>query len=200
MVAHSHQTLPLHADVERVLISRERIAARLDELAARIAGDWEAGGAGEVTLVPILTGSIVFVSDLIRRLPLRLRVHLISVTSYPGKATSSRGATLEVERSSLPASLEGRHVLVVDDIFDSGRTLELATRLLAGLEAASVRSCVLLDKRRPREVTLEPDYVAFEIPDEFIVGYGLDYDGYYRNLPDIVTLKRGVIDPAAEPG
>lgn len=185
----------MDTDIEKVLVTREQIAERLDELASQIiqeiAGDQPE--TAEITLVPILTGSIIFVSDLIRRLPIRMQIRVMSVSSYPGTATSSRGASVEAALTRIPDSLEGRHVLVIDDILDSGNTLHAALKILRERQPASLRSCVLLRKQRPEAMSFDVDYVAFDIPDEFVVGYGLDYDDYYRNLPEIVTLKPDVI-------
>ena len=187
----------MQRDIEKVLIDRHAIGRRIDQIATEIIDDLEdpASGDGdgpEITLVPILTGSIIFVSDLIRRLPLRMQISLISVTSYPGTATTSRGASVEAEMTKVPESLDGRHVLIIDDILDSGNTLRLATDLIQQRGPQSLRTCVLLRKQRPEAMATHVDYVAFDIPDEFVVGYGLDYDNYYRNLPDIVTLRREV--------
>lgn len=188
----------MQGDIERVLIGRGEIARRLDALADEVSRDITGGADdGEITLVPILTGSIIFVADLMRRMPQRMRIHLLSVASYPGKATTSRGSAVKQELTNLPASLAGQNVLLVDDILDSGGTLRLARELLSEREPASLRTCVLLRKERPEAMACPVDYVAFDIPDEFVVGYGLDYDDLYRNLPEIVTLKRGAID--AEP-
>ena len=178
-------------DIERILIDRAAIETRLDELAGQIIGDLH--GAGELTLIPILTGSIIFVSDLIRRLPLKMRIRVMSVTSYPGQATTSRGASVEAALTRVPEDLSGQHVLVIDDILDSGSTLRLAVDLLRARKPADLRTCVLLRKQRPVAMAFPIDYVAFEIPDAFVVGYGLDYDDYYRNLPEICTLKPEVI-------
>jgi len=143
----------MHEDIERVLIDRHAIARRLDELAAEIAehlGPPDAAHpSGEVTLVPILTGSIIFVSDLIRRLPHRMQIHVMSVSSYPGTATSSRGASVEAALTKVPDSLRGRHVLVVDDILDSGGTLRLVRQELESRGPDSLQTCVLLRKQRP---------------------------------------------------
>ncbi len=156
------------------------------------------GGGGDsqpaLTIVPILTGSIVFLADLIRYLPLYMRIRLLSISSYPGRATTSRGAMVREELSTLPASLAGSHVLLIDDILDSGHTLTLARDLLAQRHPASLRTCVLLRKRRPEAMACPVDYVCFDIPDAFVVGYGLDFNDYYRNLPDIVTLRPEVTD------
>jgi hypoxanthine phosphoribosyltransferase len=197
----------MQRDIERVLIDRHAIARRLDELAAQLSRDYAdparaslPGGDGEpleLTLVPILTGSIIFVSDLIRRLPHRMKIRLISVSSYPGATTVAKGIRLREELTTLTGSLDGAHVLVVDDVLDSGGTLRLVTDLLREKRPASLRSCVLLRKDRPEARAFPVDYVCFEIPDEFVVGYGLDYNDYYRNLPDVVTLRREVIAAAS---
>jgi len=183
------------SDIEQVLIDRERIGYRLDALAAQIAADLESAASRdplEITLVPVLTGSIIFVSDLIRRLPLRMQIHLISVSSYPGKATTSQEAKVEHALTRIPESLAGHNVLLLDDILDSGQTLTLVRDELMRRNPDTLHTCVLLRKQRPQAMATPVDYVAFDIPDQFIVGYGLDYDGYYRNLPDIVTLKQQV--------
>lgn len=176
-------------EITRTLLTSDQIARRIAELGAEIAGDLEGGGASQrIVLVPILTGSIVFVADLIRRLPLRLSLELVAVSSYPGQAMTSKGARL---RGEIPTNLSGAHVLIVDDILDTGHTLALVRAIIAEQKPASLRVCVLLRKAGRQEADLTPDYVGFEIPDAFVVGYGLDHDGYYRNLPDI-----GVIPPA----
>jgi len=199
---------PMQSHVDRVLIGRGEIERRLDELSAAIAADAASDAAAadrptpEITLVPILTGSIIFVADLIRRLPVLMQVHLISVSSYPGTVTTSRPAAINDALTRLPDDLTGRHVLVIDDILDSGQTLGLVRETLAGRGADAVRTCVLLRKDRPEARACEVDYVGFDIPDEFVVGYGLDFDDYYRNLPDVVTLRREVVEaggPAAWP-
>ena len=191
----------MQSDIDQVLIDREAIARRIDELAEQIAVDLRAeaargdeAGPAEITLVPILTGSFMFVADLIRRLPVRMQIRLISVSSYPGKATSSRGASVKHSLDDLPESLAGMHVLVIDDILDSGGTLRLVHDILRAKQPASLRTCVLLRKQRPEAMATPVDYVAFDIPDEFVVGYGLDFDDYYRNLPEICTLRPEVIE------
>jgi hypoxanthine phosphoribosyltransferase len=190
----------MHHDIAKVLIGSEQIAARVRELGQRIAADLEgelrkaghpADGEGKVVIMPILTGSIFFVADLVRHMPLKISMRMVTVSSYPGQSTESKGARL---RGELPGDLSGKHVLIIDDILDSGQTLGLVRDLVEDQGAASVRVAVLLKKptsRRVREVSAE--YVGFEIPDEFVVGYGLDYDGYYRNLPSIATLTPDAI-------
>jgi hypoxanthine phosphoribosyltransferase len=184
-------------DVATVLIDRHRIAARVRELGGRVAADLsadlrrEGSDEGRVVLIPVLTGSIVFAADLIRELPLKLSLGVVAVSSYPGKSMESKGARI---RGDLPPDLTGRHVVILDDILDSGQTLALIKSLVQEQRPASVRLCVLLRKQRPGVAhAVEADYVGFDIPDEFVVGYGLDYDGYYRNHPDIVTLRRDAL-------
>lgn len=187
------------AGIDRVLIGREAISRRLDELAQAITADLCAQAndiPDQITLVPILTGSIVFLSDLIRRLPLRMQIRVISVSSYPGTSQASQGAKIEASLSQIPETLVAQHVLIIDDILDSGQTLRLATDLLQAKQPATLRTCVLLRKKRPIAMAFPVDYVAFEIPDEFVVGYGLDFDDYYRNLPDIVTLRSDFVSQA----
>lgn len=178
--------------IDRTLLSRQRIAQRVAELGRAISADLLLAGAGRpgerVVMVPILTGAIVFVADLIRHMDIQMSVRPITVTSYPGTATSSQGANI---RGELPTDLKGCHVILVDDILDSGRTLGLIRRVIHAQQPASIRVAVLLSKRKTtdRDDDVAVEYSGFEIEDEFVVGYGLDYDGYYRNLPEIVTLK-----------
>ncbi len=182
-------------DIDRVLISRDAIAQRVGELAAQIIADFERDAdPPEITLVPILTGSIIFLADLIRRLPVRMQIRVLSVSSYPGRATRSRGPSVEASLSRIPETLDGLHVLILDDILDSGQTLALVRRMLTARSPAVIRTCVLLRKQRPAAMAVPIDYVAFDIPDQFVVGYGLDYNDYYRNLPDIVTLRPEVLE------
>lgn len=186
-------------EIEKVLIDRARIAIRVRELASAIAADLERELAmdlnspeaeGQVVFVPIMTGAMIFTADLVRELPFKLSLGLVAVSSYPGESIVSKGAHLA---SNLPADLEGKHVVIIDDILDSGQTLGLLHAAITEQGAASVRSCVLLAKDVERVVDITPDYQGFEIPDAFVVGYGLDYNGYYRNYPEIATLKPTVI-------
>lgn len=184
----------MRRDIDRVLIDRLAITARVHEMGERIARDLQAdiGGDGtqadhgKLVIIPILTGSLVFVADLIRQLPIKLSLELVGVSSYPGKSMESKGVSI---RGDLPRNLRGKHVLVVDDILDSGHTLDVVTRLIGEQQPATLRTCVLLRKPGKARVGFMPDYVGFDIPDEFVVGYGLDYDGYYRNVPEIATLR-----------
>lgn len=181
-------------DLQRILIDRQTIATRIEALAAEITADLEKEDhSGEITLVPILTGSIIFVADMIRCLPHRMQIHLMSVSSYPGTATTSQGVKIENALTNLPADLTGRYVLLMDDILDSGNTFRAVTAEINKRNPQALKTCTLLRKERPEAMAFPIDYVAFDIPDEFVVGYGLDYDDYYRNLPDIGVLKQDVI-------
>ena len=182
-------------DIDRTLIDRAAIASRVRELGRRIAGDLErdlvAEGSspdegGRVAIISIMTGALIFTADLVREMPMKLSLELVTVSSYPGASTMSKGAAM---RSVLPKDLRGKHVLIVDDILDSGQTLDLVKRLVAEQSPASVRICVLLRKLVPRVVDVHAEYIGFDIPNEFVVGYGLDYDGYYRNHPEIAVLR-----------
>lgn len=185
--------------IDRVLITRDRIAARVGELGRQITadlcrqegvvrGERSAEDAARVVMIPILTGAMVFVADLIRSVDLKMSLRPITVSSYPGTATTSQGASV---RGELPTDLRDCHVILVDDILDSGRTLGLLRRVFEAQAPASLRIAVLLSKSKPggREEEVAVEYSGFTIEDEFVVGYGLDFDGYFRNLPDIVTLR-----------
>jgi hypoxanthine phosphoribosyltransferase len=182
----------VHGDIDKVLISREQIAQRIRELGAAIRRDLDdlsRSGGGEIVLVPILTGSIIFIADLMRELPQKMRISVVAVSSYRGKATTSAGAA-GLQIANLPDDLMGKHVLIVDDILDSGSTIRRIRQEIAQRQPRSVRACVLLRKKIPSAMSTPCEYIGFDIPDEFVVGYGLDYDNYYRNLPDIGTLKK----------
>jgi len=167
----------------RTLLSAADLAAGIDRLARDVR---QAYADRPLTVVGVLTGSVVVVSDLIRRLDGPVRLSMVWASSYRGSAT--RPGRLDLRLDLLP-DLDGQHVLLVDDIFDSGRTLEAILTDLRGRGAASVRSLVLLRKQGRAEVPIEPDFVGFEIPDLFVVGYGLDYDGSWRHLPFVAALE-----------
>lgn len=165
-----------------VLISAERIQQRIDELAQDIVKTYE---GRPITIVGVLTGCLVFLADLIRRLDFPLRIALLQASSYRGAATTP--GSLHVQDDLLP-DMRGRHILLLDDILDSGQTLSFLVRHLQSLGTASVRVAVLLRKEGAQKVDLEPDFCGFPIPDEFVIGYGLDYNDEYRNLPYIGVL------------
>ncbi len=179
----------MQQDIDRVLITKDEIAERVKELASQIIEDHtepNVPGGTEITIVPILTGAMIFCCDLIRHIPMAMKIGLMTVSSYPGKNVQTQGAQVLGRQLG---KVQGRHVVVVDDILDSGGTIKAVVPVLQSLGAASVKVCVLLRKDREAARSVQADYVGFEIPDEFVVGYGLDYNDYYRNLPDIVTLK-----------
>lgn len=183
----------MQQDIQRVLIDGSRIAQRVRELAAQVTADHtppRMDGDAEITIVPILTGAMIFAADLIRAIPLAMRINLVTVSSYPGQSVRSRGSRVLSQQLH---DVEGRHVLLVDDILDTGGTLASAVPLLEEMGAGSVRTCVLLKKRLVTPPKIEADYVGFEIPDEFVVGYGLDFNNLYRNLPNIVVLRPEVV-------
>ena len=187
----------MQRDIARVLIPHDTIAKRVGELGRAISSDLTQAVRREkgpdatpedasIVIIPILTGSMVFVADLIRELPIKLRIQVVAISSYPGKSMESKGVAI---KSALPDDLTGAHVLLVDDILDSGHTLDIVSRLIKDLRPVSFHTCVLLRKPGKAKVPFTPDYVGFDIPDEFVVGYGLDYDGFYRNYPQIAVLK-----------
>lgn len=180
-------------DIDRVILSRQRIAHRVSELAQRIQEDYSpprVPSRSTLTIIPVMTGAMVFCADLVRQLSLRLKIATLRVSSYPGAATQSQGAkVVEAQLDGLSDS----YALLVDDILDSGNTLGVLQPLLRSHRPIELRTCVLLRKLRPKVAEVRADYVGFDIPDEFVVGYGLDYDDFYRNVPDIVTLKKHVI-------
>ena len=167
----------------RVLLTSEQLAAGIERLSRQVSSSV---GDRPLIVVGVLTGSIVLVADLIRRLEGPVQVSMVWASSYRGTAT--RPGELELRLDLLP-DLSGYDVLLVDDIFDTGHTLEALLDELRRRGAACVRSLVLLRKQGRAEVTIEPDYVGFEIPDEFVVGYGLDFDGVWRHLPYLAVLE-----------
>jgi hypoxanthine phosphoribosyltransferase len=163
----------------RTLITTEQLEARLDELAREISQQYE--GLRPV-LVCVLKGAVLFVADLVRRLPFDLEIEFMAVSSY-GKSTESSGVVRILK--DLETDIEGRHVLIVEDVIDSGLTLHYLVRSLKARNPASLEVVTLLSKPSRRTAELECRYTGFEIPDEFVVGYGLDHAGKHRNLPYI---------------
>lgn len=186
-------------EIDRILVTRAQIAQRVQAMAGEIVRDLKADLAEDghteldedrIVIIPIMTGAMIFVADLVRELPMKLSLGLVAVSSYPGESVTSKGAHLA---SELPEDLEGKHIIVLDDILDSGQTLATVKGLLEEQNPASLRMGVMLDKKTNRTVDVHVDYVGFEIPDEFVVGYGLDFNGYYRNYPEIAVLKPDMI-------
>lgn len=177
----------MRADLDEVLLTEEQIQHRLDSLAGEIQRDY---AAHDLMLVGVLTGSVLFIADLLRRLPMQLRLDYIGVSSYHG-ATRSTGELLVTK--ALRLDVRGRDVLVVDDILDTGLTLSKIREMIQKLEPRSLKFAVFLEKDVPHREDFRADYVAFRIPNKFVVGYGLDYREQYRNLPYVGTLKPEVI-------
>ena len=166
----------------QVLIRADKIQQRVIELANQIAADYQ---GKPLTIVGVLTGCLMFLADLVRHLDLPLRIGLIQASSYRGETTVA--GELKIQPELLP-DVRGRHVLLLDDILDTGHTISRVLAHLATLGTASVRSGVLIRKRGRQMIPFEPDYCGFEIPDLFIVGYGLDYNDEFRHLPYIAVL------------
>jgi hypoxanthine phosphoribosyltransferase len=178
----------LENDVAEVLIDESTLQAKVTELGARISADY---ADRQVTLVSVLKGALPFMADLMRAISIPVRIDLMEVSSY-GSGTETTGRVRILK--DLSSSIEGKHVLVVEDIIDTGLTLNYLTQYLGGKDPASLGICTLLDKPARRLVEIELDYRGFEIPDRFVIGYGLDYDEIYRNLPYIGVLKPEVYE------
>jgi hypoxanthine phosphoribosyltransferase len=168
-----------------VLISAAQIAERIEELAAQIGRDYL---GRDILVVSVLKGSFIFLADLVRKLPFSVEIDFLRVVSY-GAATETAGVVQF--RMDVDAPVTGRHVLIVEDILDTGLTLDYLKRHLQSGQPASLRTCTMLDKKGRRRVQFEADYVGFTIDDYFVVGYGLDFDEHHRNLPDVCILKQG---------
>ena len=178
----------MQRDIERVLFDGPAIHKRLDEIAAQIAADYR---DRELTVIAILTGTLMFMSDLLRRIPLPLKLDCLSVASYHGKTQTSSEVTFK--QLSVP-DVAGRDVLILDDILDTGHTLAAVREKLETAKPLSIRVCVLLSKRKQRARDVNADYIGFEIEDEFVVGYGLDFMERYRNLPYIGVLRKELLE------
>ncbi|HEY2412216.1 MAG TPA: hypoxanthine phosphoribosyltransferase [Pirellulaceae bacterium] len=172
----------------RVLVSAEQIQSSIDRLAVEIR---EREGSRPLTVIAVLTGSIIFLADLIRKLDMPLRVGVLQARSYLG---TERGSPT-INSEMLP-EVAGRDVLVIDDIFDTGHTLVEVLAMLKDLGPKSISTAVLVLKQGKQQVAMRPDYVGFEIPDVFVVGYGLDYNDAYRNLPFLAALEPEDIEPS----
>ena len=178
------QVMDQHTDIGEVLLTEEQIQSRVTELGAAISADLV---GRQLTLVSVLKGSLPFMADLMRAISLPLRIDLMEVSSYGGATTESSGLVRILK--DLSSSIEGEDVLIVEDIIDTGLTLNYLVRYLRGKKPASLRICTLLDKPARRLVEIDVDYTGFTIPDQFVVGYGLDYGELYRNLRYVGVLK-----------
>ncbi len=174
----------LHNDIAKILIDEQALAERIRVLADQIEADY--AGNDDLLLICVLKGAFMFLGDLSRALHRPHSLDFMGISSY-GRGITSTGAVQII--MDLKTPIDGRHVLIVEDIIDSGRTLGYMRRSLMARSPASLRICTLLNKPARREVQVDVDYVGFDIPDEFVVGYGLDFDELYRNLPYIAVLK-----------
>ncbi len=184
----------MHDDIQSILFTEDQIIAGIDSVAKEVTASYR---GREFTVVSVLKGSCVFASDLIRRIPIPLELAFVSAASYRDGTTSG-----ELSLNFFPADheIKGRNLLLVDDILDTGRTMFQLKREFLARGAKDVRSCVFLDKPARRSVEFEADYRVLQVEDLFVVGYGLDYAGRYRNLPFVGSLKREVYADALAEG
>ncbi len=178
----------MHNEIERILFNEQEIAAKVTELAAKITKDYQGKSP---LLISVLKGSFIFMADLVREIDLLCEMDFMAVSSY-GKKSVTTGAVRIVK--DLDRDIEGKDVIVVEDILDSGITLSYIMNLMKANKPTSISLCTLLDKPDRRQVPVDVQYTGFRIPDEFVVGYGLDYAERYRNLPYIGVLKRAVYE------
>ncbi len=183
----------LNEDISEILVDEATIQTRVRELGAAIS---EAYAGQDLLLVSVLKGSIIFMADLVRAITIPHEIDFMAISSYGGGTTSGAVRIMK----DLNVNLEGRNVVVVEDIIDSGNTLNYLVRMLRERQPASLRIMTLLDKPERREVDIAVDWVGFSIPNEFVVGYGLDYDEVYRNLPYIGVLKPSVYTTPQDTG
>jgi hypoxanthine phosphoribosyltransferase len=180
--------IALYNDIERILLTEEVIAARVKELALTISADFQEKNP---LFVGVLKGSFIFMADLVRKMTKPCELDFMAISSY-GKAAATTG-TVRILKD-LDGPIANRDVIIVEDILDSGATLSYIINLMGTRNPASISICTLLDKPERRRIPLVPRYDGFQIPDEFVVGYGLDYAGRFRNLPYIGVLKRSVYE------
>lgn len=171
-------------DIEKILLTEEEILSKVEQLGKKITLDYQ--GKKDILLVGVLKGAFIFLADLMRNIQLPVQVDFMAVSSY-GASTESSGVVRILK--DLDQDIEGKNLIIVEDIIDSGLTLSYMCKILESRKPESLKICSLLDKPSRRKVDLEVDYLGFQIPDEFVVGYGLDYSEKYRNLPCIGVLK-----------
>ena len=170
-------------DIERILVTEEELAAKVAEIGAKITADY---AGKDLLLVSVLKGSVVFMADLMRAINLPIEIDFMAVSSY-GSGVKTSGVVKILK--DLDVDVSGRHILLVEDILDSGMTLQYIMEMLSQRGAADIKICTLLDKPERRKVNVQADYFGFVIPDKFVVGYGLDYNETYRNIPFVGVLK-----------
>ena len=174
----------MHKDIERVLISQEQIQEKIRQLGEELSREY---ADKDPIFVGVLKGVVIFYADMVRAITVPCQFDFMWVSSYKGTSTTG---TMQVKRD-ISADIKGRHVVILEDIFDTGNSLDFVYNHLLSKEPASLKICTLLDKpeRRNPKITLQADYVGFEVPNEFVVGYGLDFNEHYRNLPYVGVLK-----------
>lgn len=172
--------------IERVLISKEQLEAKVEELGKQISKDYE---GKELVIIGVLKGGFIFLSDLARKITIPVDLDFMSVSSY-GDSSKSSGVVKIIK--DVDTNIDGKHVLIVEDIIDTGLTLNHLVELLKTRGPLSVKICAALDKPSRRKVNVKVDYKGIEIPDEYVIGYGLDYAGKYRNIPEVCVLKKDV--------
>ena len=174
----------MEKDIQKVLLSEEEIQAKVQELAAKLSEEY---ADKDPVFVGVLKGVVLFFSDMVKRITIPCEIDFMCISSYGG--TTSTGNV--VVKKDLSADIKGRHVVILEDIYDTGHSLDFTYKYLLAKEPASLKICTLLDKpeRRKPGITLQPEYVGFTIPNEFVVGYGLDYNEHFRNLPYVGVLK-----------
>ena len=176
-------------DMEKILLTEEQVQSKVKELAAQITKDYE---GKDPVFVGVLKGVVIFFADMIRNIDIPCEIDFMSISSYSGTTTTGR---TEI-RKDVSVNIEGRHVVILEDIFDTGTSLTFTVNHLLNKKPASLKICTFLDKpeRRKPGITLKPDYTGYVVPNEFVVGYGLDFNEHYRNLPYIGVLKPEVYE------
>ena len=169
--------------IEKILLTEEQIQQRIRELAQQISQDY---AGKDPIFVGVLKGVVMFFGDFVKRVDIPCQIDFMWISSYSGTASGSMTV-----RKDISSDIKGRHVVILEDVFDTGNSLDFTCKHLLSKEPASLKIVTLLDKpsRRDPKVTLQPDYIGFEVPNEFVVGYGLDYNEFYRNLPYVGVLK-----------
>lgn len=177
--------IEMEGDIERVLFSEEQLKSRIKEVGAQISKDYY---GKDPVVVGILKGVVPFYSAMVQSITIPLEEDFMCVSSYSGIESTGK----IILRKDVDADIRGRHVLILEDILDSGRTLKAIVEMLKDRKPASVKICTLFDKPEGRKIPLTADYVCYDVPNEFVVGFGLDYNEYYRNLPYVGVLKPSV--------
>jgi hypoxanthine phosphoribosyltransferase len=174
----------MRSEIDRILITRDQIQVRIRELGRELVEVYQGGGG--LTIVAVLNGALIFLADLMREIPFKMKISLMTVSSYRGATTEGNRPVLEGE---FTGEIKGRHVLLVDDILDTGNTLRFVRQEIERRGPDSIRTCVLLRKASKAPPDVKADFVGFDIEDLFVVGYGLDYNNLYRNYPHIGVLR-----------